>query len=48
MVSNEAEPGSMLAAHAFGFQGFGAWVTPSRRLVATMSNGQFTWSTPFS
>jgi hypothetical protein len=48
MVRNEAESGSLLAAHAFGFQGFDARVTPSRRLVAYMSNGQFTWSTPFS
>ena len=42
MVRNEAESGSMLAAHAFGFQGFDVWVTPDRRLVAYMSNGQFT------
>jgi hypothetical protein len=42
MVSNEVESGSILAAHAFGFQGFDARVTPSRRLVAYMSNGQFT------
>jgi len=48
MVSNEAESGSMLAAHAFDFQGFDAQVTPSRRLVVYMSNGQFTWSTPSS
>jgi hypothetical protein len=46
MVRNEAETGSMLAAHAFDFQGFDARVTPSRRLVAYMSNGQFTWSIP--
>ena len=48
MVRNEAESGSMLAAHAFDFQGFDAQVTPSRRLVAYMSNGQFTWLTPHS
>ena len=43
MVRNEAESGSnAFAAHAFDFQGFDARVTPSRRLVAYMSNGQFT------
>src|SRR5262245_39121988 len=48
VVCNEAESGSMLAAHAFDFQGFDAQVTPSRRLVAYMSNGLFTWPTPLS
>jgi hypothetical protein len=48
MVRNEAESGSLLAAHAFDFQGFDAQVTPRRRLVAYMSNEQFTWSTPHS
>ena len=48
MVCIEADSGSLLAAHAFDFQGFDARVTPPHRLVAYMSNGQFTWPTPHS
>ena len=41
--ANEAESGSLLAAHTFDFQGFDICVTADRRLVVYMSNEQFTW-----